>query len=57
MEAGEDFLGDGGAAEHVPALQDEHAPPRTREVGRMNQAVVATADDDRVVPLAQSAIL
>ena len=28
------IFGDGGAAEHVPALEDEHLPARAGEIGR-----------------------
>ena len=49
LEAGKDLFGDGGAAEHVPALEHEHLASRAREVGRAGQAVVAASDDDRVV--------
>ena len=49
LEAGEHLLGDRGAAEHVPPLEHEHLPPGAREIGRVDEAVVAAADDDRVV--------
>ena len=49
LEAGEDLLGDRGAAEHVPALEHEHLAARARQVGGAGQPVVAAADDDRVV--------
>ena len=48
-EAGKHLLGDGRAAEHVPALEHEHLAPGAREIGGGGQAVVAAADDDRVV--------
>ena len=49
VEAGKHFFGDGGAAEHVPPLEHEHLAAGAREVGGRGQAVVAAADDDRVV--------
>ena len=48
-EAREDLLGDRGAAQHVALLEDERLQAGPREVGGADQAVVATADDDRVV--------
>ena len=50
-----DLLGHGGAAEHVPALQDEHAPAGPREIGGTGQPVVAAADDDRVPGFSRAA--
>ena len=49
LEAREHLLGDGGAAEHVAALEHEHLLARAREVGRGDEPVVPAADDDRVV--------
>ena len=49
LEAGIDLLGDRGAAEHVPALEHQHLPPRAREIGGVDQTVVPAADDDDVV--------
>ena len=43
------MLADGGAAEDVPALQDERFQARAAEVGRRGQPIVATPNDDRVV--------
>jgi hypothetical protein len=48
-EARVELLGDRCAAEHVPALEHERLAPRLCEVGRAGQAVVAAADNDRVV--------
>ena len=47
--AGPDFLGHAGAAEDRPALEDADAHPGACEVCGGGQAVVAAADDDRVV--------
>ena len=49
LEAGKDFFGDGGAAEHVAPLEHEDLPARAREVGGGGQPVVASADDDGVI--------
>ena len=49
LEAGKDLLGHGGAAEDVAPLEDEHLSARAREVGGVDEAVVAAADDDDVV--------
>ena len=52
-EAREDLLGHRGAAEDVALLEDERLEAGPREVRRADQAVVAAADDDRVVALGQ----
>ena len=44
-----DLAADGCAADPGIALDDEHLEPGPREVGGVGQAVVARADDDRVV--------
>ena len=49
VEARKHLLGDGRAAEHVPALEHEHAAARPRQIRRVRQAVVAPADHDHVV--------
>jgi hypothetical protein len=49
LEARVDLLGDRGAAQHVPALEDEDLPARAREIRGAHEAVVAAADDDDVV--------
>ena len=49
LEAGEDLLGDRGAAEHVPALDHEHLAARPRQIRGVDQPVVAPADHDHVV--------
>ena len=50
-EAGEDLLGDRGAAEHVALLEDERLQAGPGEVGGADEPVVTAADDDRVVAL------
>ena len=50
-EAGDDLLGDGRAAEHVAALEHDHAHAGAGEVRGRDQAVVPAADHDRVVAL------
>jgi len=49
LESGDDFFGDGGAAEDVAAFEDEDFFVGAGEIGRVGQAVVASADDDCVV--------
>ena len=49
LEAGKNFFGDRGAAEHVTAFQHQHFLAGARQVGGIDQAVVAAADDDHVV--------
>ena len=49
LESGKDFFGDGCAAEHMAALQHQNFLPGLRQVGGVDQAVVAAADDDHVV--------
>src|SRR5207245_1466362 len=48
-EAGEDLLGHRRSPQHRPALEDDDLLPRPRQVGRGDEAVVAPADDHRVV--------
>ncbi len=48
-EAGPQLLGDGGATDQVTALEDERLEAGFRQVGAVDQAVVAATDDDRVV--------
>ena len=50
-EARDDLLRDRGAAEHVPALQDDGLEAGAGEVRGGDEAVVAAADDHRVVAL------
>ena len=50
-EARDDLLGDGGAAQDVPALQDQRLEPGPRQVRGGDEAVVPSADDHRVVAL------
>src|ERR1700677_1092744 len=49
FEAGNDFFGDGGAAEDVTLFEDEDFFAGFGEVRRVDQAVVAAADYDDVV--------
>ena len=49
LESGENFFGDGSAAEHVTAFEHENFLPRARQIGGGGEAVVASADDDYVV--------
>ncbi len=48
-EAGTQLLGDGGATDEVSPLQDQGPQAGFREVGAVDEAVVAAADDDGVV--------
>ena len=54
-EAREELLGDRGASEDVPLFEHERLEAGAREIRRAHQAVVAAADDDRVVALGQRA--
>jgi hypothetical protein len=49
LEAGIDLLGDRRAAEHVAPLEHEHLAARAGEIRRIDEPVVAAADDDDVV--------
>ena len=49
LEARKDLLGDRGAAHERTPLEDAHLEARAREVGGVDEAVVAPSDDDRVV--------
>ena len=51
FEAGDDFFGDGSAAENVAAFEDQNFFACFGEVGRIDKAVVAAADDNDVVTL------
>ena len=53
-EPGTQLLGDGSSADHLALLQDQGAQAATGQVGAVDQPVVATADDDRVVGLAHA---
>ena len=46
-----DLLGDGGASEDVAALEHDDAEPGACQICAADEAVVAAADDDRVVAL------
>ena len=52
LEAREELLGDRGAADEAAALEDQGAQAGLGEVGAVDQAVVAAADDDGVVLVA-----
>ncbi len=49
LEAGKNFFGAGGTANDVAPFEDEHFLARFRQIGCVNQAVVATTDDDGVI--------
>ncbi len=49
LEAGKDFFGAGRAAENVAAFEHENFLSGAREVGGVDEAVVAAADYDYVV--------
>ncbi len=57
LEAREDLLGDRGAADDVPAFEDEHRAAGARQVRGRGQSVVARTDHDRVVGLGHADIL
>jgi len=50
-EAWDDFFGDGGAAEHAAALQDDHFFPGFGQVGGVDEAIVTASDDNDIVEL------
>ena len=55
QKPGPELLGDRRAADEVAALEDQRLEARLREVGAVDEPVVAAADDDRVVgPVARS---
>ena len=43
-----ELLGDGGAADQMPALQDQRAQSCLGQIGAVHQAVVTASDHDRV---------
>ena len=49
LKPGSQLLGDRGAADEVAALEDERLEAGLGQVGAVDQAVVAAADDDGVV--------
>jgi len=53
-KAGDDFFGDGGAAENVAAFENDDLLPCFGEIRGVDQAIVAAADDDYVVVLPHS---
>ena len=56
-EAREELLGHRGAAQDVALLEDEGLHAGAGEIGGADQAVVAAADDDRVVGLGHCSLL
>src|SRR5665213_935060 len=50
-----ELLGDGGATHDGAALDDAHRLPRSSEVGRAHEPVMAATDDDGIEPLAVAA--
>src|SRR5882762_9163734 len=51
QEAGDDFFSDGGTTENVAAFEDKNFFAGFGEIGSVDQAVMAAADDDCVVML------
>ena len=51
FETGKNLLGRGDAADHEPALQDQDFLSGLGKIRRADKAVMAGADDDRVVAL------
>ena len=49
LEAGKDLFRHGGTADPGPALEHQHLFPGARQIGGRHEAVVASADHDRVV--------
>ena len=49
FESRKDLFGDRGAADEVPAFEDEHFSAGARQICGGGEAVVARADHDRVV--------
>ena len=49
QKPGTQLLGDGGAADEVAPLEDQRPQAGLGEVGAVDEAVVAAADDDGVV--------
>ena len=47
-EAGMEFLGHRGAADHLAALDNFYAQARHREIGRAGEAVMPRPNDDNV---------
>ena len=46
-----ELLGDGSAAEDMPALEHEHLAAGPRQIRGAHESVVPTSDDDRVIAL------
>ena len=57
FKAGDDFFRDGGTAKNVAAFEDEDFFPSAREIGRIDKAVVAAADNNYVVMLGHEEFL
>ena len=49
LKSGKNLFAGGNTANHRAALQDENFLARLGEIGRGHQAIVAGANDDRVV--------
>src|SRR5208282_2013702 len=49
LEAGKNFVGASRAAEDVAAFEDQHFPSRFRQIGGVDEAVVASSNHDYVV--------
>ena len=49
QKPGPELLGDRGAADEMAPLEDQGLQAGLREIGAVDEAVVAAADDDRVV--------
>ena len=49
LETGENFFGDSGAAEYMPALEHEDFAPGLREVCGVDEPVVSAPDHNHVV--------
>jgi hypothetical protein len=50
-EAWDDFFGDGGAAEHAAAFEDDHFFAGFGQVGGVDEAIVTASDDNDIVEL------
>ena len=54
QEAGNDFFGNGCAAENSAAFENEDLLACFRQIGGIHQTVVAAADDDHIIGLRHS---
>jgi len=50
-EAGDDFFGNGGAAEDAAAFEDDHFFTGFGQVGGVDEAIVTASDDNDIVEL------